>query len=130
MQPAGEQEVLGLQLGLLDPRLQGVPGGPGALELDRALGLVLHNDGTRRQLFAMTHIADLEGDEVAAGKLAVDAQVEECQLTHQVLHLKPNPQRPDVLGLERGLLADDLALVPWLVIICVGNRTQDGLPSS
>ena len=65
-----EQEVLGLQLGLLDPCLQGVPGGLGDLELYWALGLVLHDDGARRQLIAMTHVADLEGDEVAAAKLA------------------------------------------------------------
>jgi hypothetical protein len=82
VKPAGEQEVLGLQPGLLDPRLQRVPRGLGDLELHRSLGLVLHDDGARRQLIAMTHVADLEGDEVAAAKLAVYAQVEEGQLTY------------------------------------------------
>jgi hypothetical protein len=37
------------------------------------LGLVLHDDGARRRLIAMTHAADLEGAEVAALKHAVDA---------------------------------------------------------
>ena len=61
---------------------------------------------------------------------AVDAQVEEGQLTHTVLHLKPNPERPNVLQLERGLLPDDLALVPWLAMNDVGFGSHDGLPSS
>jgi hypothetical protein len=39
----------------------------------RVLGLVLHDDGARRRLIAMTHAADLEGAEVAALKHAVDA---------------------------------------------------------
>ncbi len=32
--------------------------------------------------------------------------------------------------LERRLLADDLALVPWLAMNSVGNGSHDGLPSS
>lgn len=54
MQSAREQEVLSLQLGLLDPRLQGFPRRWGDLKLDGALGLVLHDDGTRCELIAVT----------------------------------------------------------------------------
>lgn len=53
MQPAGKQEVLGLQAGLLDPRLQDVPRCLCDLELDRALRLLLHDDGARRHLVIM-----------------------------------------------------------------------------
>jgi hypothetical protein len=101
----------------------------GDLELHWALGLVLHDDGAARQLIAVTHVSDLERDEVAAAKLAVDAQIEEGQLTHTVFHLKPNPERPDILELERGFLADDPALVPRLAMDCVDNRSHDGHPS-
>lgn len=93
MRQAGGQEVFGLQLGLLDPRLQCVPSDLGDFKLHRALGLVLHDDGARGQLIAVTPVADPEGDEVATSKRAVDAQVEEGPPTPAVLHLKPNPAR-------------------------------------
>jgi hypothetical protein len=73
VKPAREQEVLRFQRGLLDPRLQGVPGGLRDLELDGALGLVLHDDGARCHLVAVAHVPHPEGDEVAAAQLAVDA---------------------------------------------------------
>ena len=66
-----------------------------------------------RQLIATTHVSDPEGNEVTAAKLAVDAQVEEGQLTHTTFQLEPNPECPDIFELERGLLANNLALVPW-----------------
>ena len=52
MEPAGKEEVIRLQTSLLDPRLQGIPGGRRDLKLDRALGLVLPGlpTGTEGQL--------------------------------------------------------------------------------
>jgi hypothetical protein len=47
-----------------------------------------------------------------------------------VHHLKSNPERPDVLELERSHLADDLALVPRLAMSRNRNGAHDGLPSS
>lgn len=44
MKPAGEQEVLRLQPGPLDPGLQCAPSGLRNLALHRTLGLVLHDD--------------------------------------------------------------------------------------
>lgn len=48
MQPTGEQECVRLELGLGDPAGDGIAGLLGDLELDRTLGLVLHDDGARR----------------------------------------------------------------------------------
>jgi len=62
--------------------------------------------------------------------LAVDTQVEERELAYSVLHLETNSKCPDVLELERSLLADDLALVPRLAVNGVGCGFHDGLPSS
>ena len=53
MEPTGEEEVLLFQPSLCDPRQQGIPGGLSDLELNRALRLVLHDDGVRRHLVAM-----------------------------------------------------------------------------
>jgi len=78
----------------------------------------------------MTYVPDLERYEIAAAQLAVDAQVEEREFAHPVLHLEANAQRPDVLGLERCLLPDDLALVPRLARSGVACVSRDGLPSS
>jgi hypothetical protein len=87
VQAAGKQEVLGLELSLLDPSLKRLPGRQCDFELHRALGLVLHDDGTRCHLITVTHIPDLQGDQIAAPKLAIDAQVEEGQFAHSMLHL-------------------------------------------
>lgn len=91
-----------------------VPGGLCDLEMHRTLGLVLHDDGACRHGFAVADVPDLESDEVAAAKLAVDAQVEQGELAHPALHLETDAQRPDVLELERRLLPDELPLVPRL----------------
>src|SRR4030095_3030958 len=127
MDPAGEQEVLRLQLGLLDPLLHGIPSCRSDLELHRALRLVLHHHGAGCHLIAVADVPDLEANEVAATELAVDAEIEECQLTQSILHLQPDAQRPDVLELEWRLLPDDLALVPRLGVDGVGDGSHDGL---
>ncbi len=57
--------------------------------------------------------SDAQGDEVAATEFAVQGKVEQGKFTGALLHLKVDPKRPDVLQLERCLLPDDLALVPW-----------------
>jgi hypothetical protein len=78
----------------------------------------------------MTNISDLQGDEIAPAQLTVDTQVEKCELAHPVLHLEADAERPDVLQLERGLLPDDLALVPRLAKRVDACGAHDGLPSS
>jgi hypothetical protein len=130
VEPAGKQEVIQLQPSLLDPRCQSLSGGGCYLELDRALRLVLHDDGARGNLFAVAHVADLQGNQVAAAQLAVDPDVEEGQLADPAFHLEANAQRPDVFQLERCLLSNDLALVPRRVVDRSACSFHDGLPSS
>jgi len=43
-------------------------------------------------------------------------EVEQREFTNALVHLKANAQRPDVLELERRLLADDLVFVPRLTM--------------
>lgn len=78
----------------------------------------------------MTDVSDLEGDEIASAKLAVDIQVEEREISHPPFHLQPDTQRPDVMHFEGCLLPDDLALVPQLVVSGIAFGCHDGLPSS
>ena len=106
MNPARKQKVVRLQAGLLDPLLHSVSGRGRDLELHRTLRLVLHDHGASRHLVAVADVPDLQADQVAAAEFAVDSKIEECQFAHPVLHLKSNLERPDVLELERRLLAD------------------------
>ena len=116
VEPAREKVVIGFQCRLLDPSLQGLPGDCRDLELHRALGLVLHDDGSGGHLITMGHITHFERNQVTSAKLTVDAEVEECELTDPTFHLKTYSQGPDVLHLEGSLLPDDLVLVPRLMM--------------
>jgi hypothetical protein len=73
---AREQEIVGLQRRQLDPFLHRVTGTRRDLELHWALSLVLHHHGAGCSLIPVADVPDLQADEVAAAKLAVDAQVE------------------------------------------------------
>lgn len=129
MDPAREQEVIRLQLRQLDPGQYGVSRRRSDLELDRALRLVLHHDGTGRHLVSMADVADLEGDEIAAPKFAVDAKVEHGELSYTSLHLQADAKCPDVLELKRRLLPNDLALVPRFAVNGAGIGFHTGLQS-
>jgi len=127
---AWEHIVLGLQSRDLDPFLNGVTSRGRDFELDRTLGLVLHDDRPRCHLIAVANVPDLECNEVTSAELAVNSQVEQREFAYPVLHLETDSECPDILCLERRLLADDLALVPWLAMNGIGYGSHDGLPSS
>jgi hypothetical protein len=91
--------------------------------------LVLHHHGPSRDLVAVADIPDLEADQVAAAQLAVDTQIEQGELAYPTRHLEPDAKDPDVLELERCLLPDDLALVPWLAMSSSIVGFHDGPPS-
>jgi hypothetical protein len=78
----------------------------------------------------MADVSDLQADEVATAKLAVDSQIEEGELSHPAFHLQTDTKGPNLLDLEWSFLPDDLALVPRLAMNCVGYGSHDGLPSS
>jgi len=60
----------------------------GQLELHRLLGLVLEDDGAVRDGAAVRDIADAQRDQVAAAQLAVDGEVEECEVTEPLASCK------------------------------------------
>jgi len=76
VEPVWEKEVIGFEGGLLDPNLQRLSGSRRDLELNWALGLVLHDDGARGQLLLMAHVANFEDYEIASAQLAVNTAVE------------------------------------------------------
>jgi hypothetical protein len=67
---------------------------------------VLHHHSASCYLVAVADVPDLEANQVAAAQLAVDSQVGEGKLAKPAFHLEADAKCPDVLGLERRLLAE------------------------
>jgi hypothetical protein len=89
--------------------------GPGLLrdlELDRPPGLLLDHGPAVPHPATGAHVLDLYRDEIAATQLAVDREVEQGEVALPTLKLKPDPDCPHLLRLERVLLADQATLVP------------------
>ena len=61
---------------------------------------------------AGSDILDPDGDDVTATKLAVDSEVEHGKVPRTAFDLEFRPDRPDVLGAQRGLCSGHLALIP------------------
>ena len=97
---------------------RGDPGGDrvarllGDLKLDRTLGLLLHDNRAGGDPTALDHIVNMEPDQVAPAQLAVDGEVEQREFPGSMIQLQPNPDGPDLLQLQRRLLAEQLAFVP------------------
>jgi hypothetical protein len=57
-------------------------------------------------------VSDAQADQVTGSKLAVDGEVEQCQITVTTGELQANPDRPDLFELQRRLLTYELSFVP------------------
>ena len=95
-----------------DPGGDHLPRVLGNLKLDRSLGLLLHDDRTGSHPTAMDHIVNMEPDQITPAQLAVDSEVEHGEFPDATAQLQHNPDGPDLLQLQRGLLAEQFALVP------------------
>ena len=82
------------------------------LELDRATRLLLSDGRSVNRIAVRRNVIDLERHDVEPTKLTVDGKIEQSKVAYTAFHLKLGPNRPDVLGAERLLRPDDLALVP------------------
>jgi hypothetical protein len=52
----------------------------GDFKLHRALGLLLHDDRSRADAITMRNVSDAQPDQIASTQLAVDGQVEQCEI--------------------------------------------------
>ena len=119
----GEQVVLRLHIGLFNPSSDSQPGRLGQLELHRPLRLSLDDHGSGQDLIGVNHVAHPQAHQIAAAQLAVDRQVEHGQVADLMPVLQVESNGPDILWLERWLLADQLAFVPGLVGL-IGLRVR------
>ena len=109
---ARKEKLLRLQVGGRDPGSDRVPRLFGDLELHRPLGLLLHDNRAWGDMTALDHIANAKPDQIAPAQFAVDSEVEQREFTGSMIQLQSNPDGPDLLQLQRGLLADQLPFVP------------------
>jgi hypothetical protein len=83
----------------------------GNLELDRPAGFSLDHCGAVLHSATNAHVAHPEPHQVATPQLAIDGQIEECEVASVPLKLEPD--RPYLLRFEGAFLAGQASLVPW-----------------
>lgn len=93
----GRQRIAGL---LRDPELNG------------ALALLLEDLCATLDTSGLANVTDAQLDEIAATEFAVDGAVKQCQVSDIGSHLQVDANGPNVLELQRHLLANEFALVP------------------
>jgi hypothetical protein len=89
------------------------PGLLGDLKLNRPPGLLLDHG----RAIANSPAGEYVADEVAAPKLAVDGQIEHRKIALAALQLQANTNCPDVLRLQRALLAGHATLGPRVAVM-------------
>jgi hypothetical protein len=72
----------------------------------------LHDRSPRPERLTQQDVFNSNPDDVTASELAVDRKIEERQIARPLSKLEPNPNRPNLLDLERRLGSNDLASVP------------------
>jgi hypothetical protein len=90
MKAAREQVLLGPKLGTGYPVADRRPGLLGDLELDRPARFLLDYGSTVPYLSPDTYVLHPEPHEVATAQLAVDREVEQCQVPARVFKLEPD----------------------------------------
>ena len=73
---------------------------------------MLHDDRSRSNSVAVADVSNLQLEQIAGPKLAVDAEIEQGQFARSAEDLKPNTDSPDFPKFEWCFLADKLALIP------------------
>jgi hypothetical protein len=97
VQATWEQEVVRFEALLPDTRGRSLSRLFCNLKLYGTLCLLLHDDRPCSDPLSVRQISDPQFHQIARPQLAVDGQVEECQIAHAVGELQADPNRPDLL---------------------------------
>jgi hypothetical protein len=101
---AREMELTARWRGVAKPIADCRPGLLGNLELDRPAGFLLNNSSAVANMPSFAYVVDPEPHKVAAAQLAIDREIEQGEVAALVFELESDPDRPDLLGLERAPL--------------------------
>src|SRR5437868_120582 len=82
------------------------------LELYRATGLLLKDEGAGRHALTMADVAYPQLHKVAGPELAVDSQVEKGKISTATCDMQSYANRPYLLEFECSFLAHELPFVP------------------
>ncbi len=61
----------------------------------------------------MADVPHAQADQITCSELAVQTKIKKRKFTYAMAKLKPYADGPNILELQRGLLADDLPFIPW-----------------
>lgn len=111
--PARKQVVTRRKSCRLDPRFHARTCLLRDLELERPPRHLLHDGCSHRHARAVANVRDSQPREIARPKLAVDRQIEQCQVLRAARELKTDTNRTDLTEFQRWLLAGQLSLGPW-----------------
>ncbi len=112
MNSGREQEVGCVQARLPDPCRHALTSLFGNLELYRPLRLLLHDRRAASDVLAVTNVAHPQLRQITCPKLAVDGEIEHCQIPHAGRKLQAHAYRPNLLKLQRRLLAGQSPFIP------------------
>src|ERR1700724_747566 len=115
---ARKEKLLWLQMGHCDPGGNRVPRLLGDLKLHRPLRLLLHDNRAGGNMAALDYVVDAKPHQIAPTQLAVDRKVEQREFPGSMIQLQSNPDGPDLLQLQWGFLAEQLAFVPRYCAPC------------
>jgi len=104
--------LLRFQFRLLDPGGDCDPRRLRQFKLHGPLRFSLHDHRTGQNPVAVSDVPNMQIDQVATPQFAVDREVEHGKVSNLMIVLKLNSDCPNVLRLQRWLLANQLAFVP------------------
>jgi hypothetical protein len=109
---ARKEETVNVAAASLQPCRHALSGFRHDLELHGFPRLLLDDGRSVPDVSTTDHVTDLEFDEVAATKLAIDRQIKQCPILQSPVLIEINPNGPDVARLQRAFGADILPSIP------------------
>jgi hypothetical protein len=83
-----------------DPRGHRIARLLGDLELHWPLRLLLHDDCAGGDMAALDDIVYAKRDQIASAQLAINGEIEQCEISVLMIQLQSNPNGPDLLRLQ------------------------------
>lgn len=111
METAWEKEQTSKHLCAANPFPDGRPGVLRHFELNRPLRLALDNGHAFANPVTNHKIGAFEANKVTTVQLAIDRQIEKCQISEIAREFEPSADCPDLLGKKWALLTNQAPLV-------------------